>query len=176
MIGLFVRDAAGLRPHTDIGVPPLVPAVEARASLTPLALPEASVQWARWWERELTRQEGPDRGFFAPEARFGDGEELGLLVRACFDDAVRWSSARGREHAETMTRGDHRSLEGNLVRAVETEIGRKARPFELQVTELPVADTVGWHVSEKHVVVSRALREDAAAYRQWLTPVIRGLA
>ncbi|GHI06182.1 hypothetical protein AQI88_28910 [Streptomyces cellostaticus] len=60
-----------------------------------------------------------------------------------------------------------------LVRAVETELGRKARPFELHVWELPVAGAVGWRVSEKHVAVSRALREDAAAYRRWLTPVIR---
>ncbi|MFE9454944.1 hypothetical protein [Streptomyces sp. NPDC006739] len=97
-------------------------------------------------------------------------------MRECFDDAVRWSSARGREDAEAMTRGDRRGLERNLVRAVETEMGRKARPFELQVTELPVVGAVGWRVSQKHVVVSRALREDAAAYHQWLTPVIRELA
>ncbi|MER6386632.1 hypothetical protein [Streptomyces sp. NPDC001127] len=176
VIGLFVRDAAGLRPRVDIEVPPLVPAVEARASLAPLAVPEASAQWARWWDRELTRHEEPHRGFLAPESRFGGGEELGALMRECFDDAVRWSSARGREYAEAMMRGDRRGHEGDLVRAVETELGRKARPFELQVMELPVAGAVGWRVSEKHVVVSRALREDAEAYRRWLTSVIRELA
>ncbi|MFB8176688.1 hypothetical protein ACFC8N_11590 [Streptomyces sp. NPDC055966] len=176
MIGLFVRDAAGLRPRAGIDVPPLVPAVETRASLVPLAVPEASAQWARWWDRALTRHEGPDRGFPAPESRFGDGEELGVLVRECFDDAVRWSSARGREYAEAMMRGGRRGHEGDLVRAVEKELGRKARPFELHVLELPVAGAVGWCVSEKRVVVSRALREDTAAYRRWLTPVIRKLA
>ncbi|WP_369394656.1 hypothetical protein AB5J72_49510 [Streptomyces sp. CG1] len=176
MIGLFVRDAAGLRPRAGMDVPPLVPSVETRASLAPLAVPEASVQWARWWDRAVTRHEGPDRGFLAPESRFGGGEELGVLVRECFDDAVRWSSVWGREYAEAMMRGDRRDHEGDLVRAAETELGRKARPFELHVLELPVAGAVGWRVSERHVVVSRSLREDAAAYRRWLTPVICELA
>ncbi|MDF2260210.1 hypothetical protein [Streptantibioticus ferralitis] len=75
-----------------------------------------------------------------------------------------------------MRRGDRRGREGDLVRAVEVEIGRRARSFELQVTELPVAGVVGWRVSAGHVVVGRALRGDAVAYRRWLTPVIRELA
>lgn len=175
VIGLFVRDAAALRPRTDIEVPPLMPAVEVRASLAGLAVPEASVQWARWWNRELTGQDRADRGSLSPDVSFGVGEELGVLVRECFEDAVRWSSARGREDAEVMRRGDRFRL-GDLVRAVEAEMGRKARPFDLKVTELPLAGAVGWRVSKRHVMVSRALREDAAGYRQWLTPVIRELA
>ncbi|GHI06183.1 hypothetical protein Scel_45040 [Streptomyces cellostaticus] len=104
---MFVRDAAGLRPRAGIDVPPLVPAVGTRASLAPRAVPEASVQWARRWDRELTRHEEPDRGFLAPESGFEGGEELGVLVRECFDDAVRWSSARGREYAEAGRPGRH---------------------------------------------------------------------
>lgn len=53
VIGLFVRDAAALVPRTDIEVPPPMPAVEVRASLARLTVPEASVQWARWWNGEL---------------------------------------------------------------------------------------------------------------------------
>jgi len=176
LIGLFVRDAAGLRPAAAVDVPPLTPTVEVRASLAPLAVPEASAQWARWWNGELTRQEGPERGFFVPDARFGDGAELGALVSECFEEAVRWSSARKHEEAAARWSGEPRDDEGDIVRAVEAEIGRRARPFELCVTELPVAGAVGWRVSARHVVVSRALRGDALAYRRWLTPVIRELA
>jgi hypothetical protein len=176
LVGLFVRDAAGLCPRTDVDVPRLVPAIELLASLAPLAVPEASVQWARWWNRELTRQQGPDGGFFSPDVRFGDGRELDALVRACFDDAVRWSAARGREDAEAATRGESHGREGHLVRMIEDEIGRKARRFELEVTELPVNGAVGWRVCPGHVVVSRALREDTRAYHRWLNPVIRELA
>ncbi|MFC4034405.1 hypothetical protein ACFO3J_23425 [Streptomyces polygonati] len=176
LIGLFVRDAAGLHPRTVIDVPRLVPAVELRADLAPLAVPEASAQWARWWERELARQGGRELRSFAPDAGFGDGREFGGLVRECLRDAVRWCTDRSREETDALTRGDPHPHEGDLVRLVEEEIGRKARPFELQVTELPVEGSVGWRVSSDHVVVSRALRADPAAYRDWLTPVVRELA
>nr|WSX77948.1 hypothetical protein OH826_31350 [Streptomyces sp. NBC_00899] len=101
LIGLYARDAAGLRPATAVDVPRLEPAVELRADLAPLAVPAASEQWARWWEGELARQEG---------------------------------------------------------------------------VELPVAGRFGRRLSEGLVLVSRALRADPEAYRDWLTPVLRDLA
>lgn len=175
MIGLFVRDAAGLNPPAAIDLPRLVPDVELRASLAPLAVPAASEQWARWWRRELARQEGPERGFAVPDARYGDGEELDALVHACLDDARRWSADRKREVSEAHLSSGYPDVESELVRAVEEEVGREARPFRLDITELPVAGTAGWRVSEGHVVVSHALRTDAAAYREWLAPVVRDL-
>lgn len=179
LAGLFVRDAAGLQPRTAFELPPLVPAVELRADLAPLAVAEASEQWARWWERELGRDDAQGRGFCAPDARFGDGPALVALLDACHDEAMRWSSDRKGEEseatAEAMRREDP-GPEGALVSAVEREIGRKARPFELEVTVLPVAGKGAWRVAPGHVVVSRALRADTAAYGEWLTQVIRELA
>jgi hypothetical protein len=174
VIGLFVRDAADLRVETEFDVPPLAPAVERRALLAPLATAVASEQWARWWEQELARP--PGQGPFAPDPRFGDGPELVDLVRACFDDASRWGTARHSEEAEAHRRGEHPDHEGDLVRAVEAETGRKARPFDLRVSELPVAGAFGQRVSATHVLVSRTLRADAEAYGELLTPVIRELA
>lgn len=175
LIGLYVRDAAGLCPPSWAGLPRLDPAVEVRAELAPLVGPEASEQWARWWQGELARQEGPERGFFAPDAAFGDGLDLDALVRACLDDARRWASARSREEADAHQHGTYPDAEGDLVRTVEAEVGRKARPFELEVTELPVAGAFGRRVRPGHVLVSRSLRADAAAYRAWLLPVLRDL-
>src|SRR5579884_3633624 len=111
VVGLFVRDAAGLRPRTAFDVPPLEPAVEVRAGLVPLAVPEATAQWARWWQQELTQHEVLGRSFCAPDARFGDGEELDALVRACSADALRWAADQGRKRA--------RSREGDIVREAE---------------------------------------------------------
>lgn len=101
LIGLYARDAAGLRPATAVDVPRLEPAVELRADLAPLAVPAASEQWARWWEGSW-----PGR---------------------------RASSCRSR------------------------------------------AGSAGC-LSEGLVLVSRALRADPEAYRDWLTPVLRDLA
>lgn len=175
LLGLFVRDAAGMRPPTVIDLPRLDPVVEIRATLAPLAVAAASEQWAGWWEREMARQEGPDRGFFAPDARFGDGDELAALVEACREDASRWSSALGREALDAHLR-EPRAIECDVVRQVEAGLGRKARPFELSVTELPFAGARGWRVSTHHVMVTRDLRADVAGYADWLGPVVRELA
>lgn len=176
LLGLFVRDAAGMRPPTVIDLPRLEPVVEVRAVLAPLAVAAASEQWAGWWEREMARQESPDRGFFAPDARFGDGDELDALVEACREDAARWASAVGREALDAHIRGEGGRIEGEVVDQVERDLGRKAGPFELQVTELPLAGALGWRVSTHHVLVTRALRDDRAAYADWLAPVVRELA
>ena len=57
---------------------------------------------------------------------------------------------------------------------------RRLHPFHLQITQLPVAGVQGWRVSEDHVVVTRGLRRDVDAYREWLSPVVdeldRGVA
>jgi hypothetical protein len=89
---------------------------------------------------------------------------------------VRWGSDRRREEAEAVERHASVNSEAELVRTVEAEIGRTVRPFVLDVTELPVAGAYGRRVSAGQVVVSRALRADAAAYQRWLLPVIRELA
>lgn len=203
-VGLYVREAAGLRPPAAVDLPALDPPVELRADLIALAVPAASRQWARWWDRELARQEGPERGFFTPDARFGDGAELDALVQACLPDAARWASAARGERAFPAPAGEGGSgggsadadgdwgadgdgnadgttpspfgIEGDLVRAVEAGLGRKARPFDLAITELPLAAPVGWRPTPHHLLVSRALRADAAAYAAWLTPVVRELA
>lgn len=176
LIGLYARDAAGLHPPTPVDVPRLEPAVEMRAGFAPLAVPAASEQWARWWETELAALgEAAYQGGFRPGG-FGAGEELNALVRACLDDARRWSSERGHEEADAHRDGTYPHPETDLVREVEAEIGRKARPFVLQITELPVTGRFGRRISGEHVVVSRALREDAQAYREWLIPVVRELA
>ncbi|NUS13774.1 MAG: hypothetical protein HOY69_20610, partial [Streptomyces sp.] len=173
LVGLYVREAAGMRPATAVDLPPLDPPVELRAGLAPLAVPEAARQWVRWWEGELARQEGPERGFFAPDRRF-DGEELGALVHACYDDAHRWAALSCHDEDQAHLDGEGGSgAEGDLVRAVEAELGRKARPFRLTVTQLPLADAVGWRPSPHHLLVSRALRSDPDAYARWLTPVLR---
>lgn len=92
-MGLYVRDAAGLRPATPVEVPRLEPAVELRAGLAPPAVPAASEQWARWWEAELTRLGETFQGAFRPDVRFGDGDGDGDELDAL--SARAWTTPRG---------------------------------------------------------------------------------
>jgi hypothetical protein len=48
-------------------------------------------------------------------------------------------------------------------------------PLQLNVSGLPLAGMHGWRLSPGHVLVTRALRQDPDAYREWLLPVVAEL-
>lgn len=177
VVASFVRDAAGLRPEVDPANPPLEPAVApGPGGSEGDAAAAASAQWAAWWPRLLERGAAALRDLEPPDfPALAGTPALQDLVRARFDDAVAWSGDRRREHAE-FARDPRRNVEGDAVRAAERDLGRRARPFRLRVTELPVAGDGGWVFADDHVVVARALRRDPDAYRRWLRPVVARLA
>ncbi len=101
--------------------------------------------------------------------------ELQVLVRRHFLVAVRWSEARQREHVALLTGPgaglDHTRLVADLERAA----GRRAQPFNLRVTEIPVAGSELWQLSAEHVVVTAGLLGEADEYRRRITPVLQAL-
>ncbi len=177
IIGLYARDVAGLRSRTDCDIPPLTPAVGIRSDLAHLAGPETSAEWDRWWRRELLQQDETGPGLYPPLFPALEGSpRLAALIRACFEDAVAWNARRYQQRSGISAGDESCAPEGDLVGRVEAEIGRKARPFRLVVTRLPVAGDTGWRVAPGHVLVSEARRDNPSAYGAWLMPVIRELA
>jgi hypothetical protein len=63
----------------------------------------------------------------------------------------------------------------SLVADLEREAGRKAQPFQLQVTEIPVAGRELWQLDPHHVLVTAELVRDSDEYRRLMTPVVRAL-
>ncbi|NYI04567.1 hypothetical protein [Allostreptomyces psammosilenae] len=177
VIALFVRDRAGLRARTDPVVPPLSPTVEALPPLASRTDPAATEQWERWWAAELGRDDASEEALSPPDfPQLHDGPQLAALVRECYDDAERWSRRRREDHVRSEKERLHRLAETNVVQAVESELGRPARPFDLRIVELPLAGEVGWQVTPTHVVASHALRNNSRAYDRWLTGIVRTLA
>ncbi len=184
VVALYVRDATGLQVATDPLIPPLEPLVAVHDSL-PLGVDRvaASTQWGEWWGGLLLL--GGEVGRVRlPEPRIelrelADRPALQALAREVFSEASAWAGQRKRETA-TMMHGPEEGAvrtERRLIQEVTRwHRWRRLQAFHLQITQLPVAGVQGWRVSEDHVVVTRGLRRDVDAYREWLSPVVDELA
>jgi hypothetical protein len=200
LMALYVRDISGLRPQVDPDIPTVEPAVpfgEKRAQVDSLA----SAQWADWWQQLLDggglwpdHKSPPDmsrlrhdpelqRIFYWPSRHLppdfvglSGTPELQALVRRHYEAARVWSEARKHEFVALTAARQRVSLEWEIVRTIEQGLGRKARPFELDIRVLPVEAVHAWRLSPKRALVSRALFRDRAAYGKWLRRIIEELA
>lgn len=180
VLALYVRDAAGLGPVGDPLLPALDPLVP-RADLPPMDLDAAREQWARWWRRCWSQHEWTIvKELSQPDlSGFDDAPELQQLLRRLLKQAGEWSSERHDEHFDAMverTRGPSDDGVYNLVRDRERQLRRRARPFRLSITELPLAGKAGWRLGPDAVVVTRDLVRDRAAFVAFIRPAVEAVA
>lgn len=200
LTALYVRDASGLRAQIDPEIPPLQPAVQVDEEQSPAASAD-SKQWAEWWlellegggfwpeskdpsdMKAITHDPDIQRLFYWPSrhlppefAGLSDRPELRALVRRHHEAGGRWSAARKHEFVAVSRARQRVSLESDIVRSVERGLGRRARPFELDVRVLPVASSKAWRLSFGRAIVTLTLFRDRASYAQWLRPIIEELA
>jgi hypothetical protein len=191
VIGLFVRDVAGLKSrHTWLPhCAPAVPRAKGEGSA------EAAHQWDLWWDRSLSNNwNGPDQSqeqlaamwWFPPDFEsLQSAPALQEVVARHFDNARQWGRDRKQEHIELMIGQGRRPFQrrpksrgpisSNLVADLEREAGRKAQPFQLRITEIPVAGHELWQLDPHHVLVTAELLRDSDQYRRLMTPVVRAL-
>ncbi len=179
VLGLFIRDIAALS-SAHSWLPPAAPAVPGVAGGG--GSPAAARQWDAWWEHalavdphapwpEVTTSWWGAPDFASPDA----APHLQALVRHHFAAAVRWSQDRKREHIATVTDPGRGVLETRLVADLEGACGRRVQPFNLQVTEIPVAGRELWQLDPGHVLVTTGLLGDPGEYGRRLTPVLQAL-
>ena len=176
-IALWLRDASGMAPDLDPAIPPLDPPVPVEEGLAALAGPRATAQWTGLW---LGLWEGRLEEWFAMQTLKPPGfelltrsPELRALVRAGFEEAVRWA-------VDYRPLAPHSSGSAPMVvreppavvKRLEGELGRQAREFELDITVLPVAGRVFWLLGDDSLVVSENLLRDAPAFRALLYDVL----
>lgn len=172
-IALFVRAAAGLAPRTEPSVPPLDEDVVVEVS-PGHNLGAAAEQWSRWWDALVGGKQGL-RDLDPPAFTGLSGSpQLRDLVAELFQPAVAWTGARRSMFMDELMRGGHPpvGIEGDVVRAAERESGRRARPFTLRITVLPVAGAWWGQRGADHLLISEQLRADAEAYRPVLRPLV----
>ncbi len=189
VIGLFVRDVAGLKTrHTWL--PRCVPDI-VRDKLEGSAA--AAHEWDLWWDRSVSDTwNGPDHGLDRlAEMRWltpgFDAPALQELVATHFDEARDWAADRKQEHFELMMgapdprlfhrgrRGGRGLYETRLVAGLEQDLGRRAQPFRLWITVIPVAGKELWQLDPHHVLLTDELLRDSAEYGRRITPVVKAL-
>jgi hypothetical protein len=193
VIGLFVRDVAGLKTrHTWL--PRCAPGI-TRANHEGSA--KATHQWDLWWDRSISNNwNGHDQSldqlagmwWIPPDFEsLQSAPALQEVVARHFDNARQWERERKEEHIELMIgtpdrRRFHRGRRGGrgldhtrLVAGLERNLGRRARPFQLRITVIPVAGKELWQLDPHHVLLTDELLRDSVEYRRRITPVLQAL-
>lgn len=193
VIGLFVRDVAGLKTkHTWL--PRCAPGIARESGEGSAA---AAHQWDLWWDRSLStdwnradQSQDPLAGlrWLPPDFEsLQSAPALQEVVARYFDEAREWATDRLTEHIELMIgtpdlRPFHRGRRGGrgleetrLVAGLERDLGRPARPFQLQITVIPVAGKDLWQLDPHHVLLTDELLSDSIDYRARITPVVQAV-
>lgn len=193
VIGLFVRDVAGLKSrHTWL--PRCAPGI-ARDNGEGSAA--AAQQWDLWWDRSIStssnrtdQSQDPLAGmrWLPPDFEsLQSTPALREIVARHFDNARQWATDRKQEHIELMIgtpdprpfhrgrRGGRGLSETRLVAGLERDLHRRAQPFRLRITVIPVAGMELWQVAPDHVLLTDELLRNSAEYRERITPVLKAL-
>ncbi len=103
--------------------------------------------------------------------------QLQNLVAELFTPAVTWTDGCRAVFMDELKRVGHprSGIEGDVVRAAERRAGRRAHPFSLRITVLPVAGAWSAERDVHHLLVSEQLRADDEAYRPVLEPIVDAL-
>lgn len=182
LFALYLRDSAGLEPAGSPLLPPVIPPVRpvdpsqlvhAAGGLTVLR-----IEWEAWWHQLV----GDCRNAEATAPDFPELDSLPalqLLARAHYGAGLDWARERQTEYG-ALTRRRGRSLQrdpfGELVQERELELGRDARPFTLQVIELPLSEARAWFVEPGTLLMSQDLVAEPSTFSSYVRPVVELLA
>lgn len=165
-----VRPAPVLRPQ------PAHPAGDAVTAGTANAL---AAQWQAWFEVAADRHRRLSAPLLHPPhfEAFDRAIELQDAVIAHYAAAAGWAAARHAEYAAVSAESHRRRAADivDVVREREHELRRQAGYFRLDLEVLPLAEKGAWIVGPHTVAVSTSLREDSAAFRDWLRPLVSAL-
>lgn len=182
---LWVRDVEAV----DVPPSPLVPGPLDVDDLPPPAGephdPRLGAEWLAWWKSlVLTHTTSPVPPDDDAEPAYDTPDPLGLarlpalrpVVARRWPEFQEWQVARRRTHGTFTDRrppGDPRI--GEVVREVEAELGRRAAPFHLTFTLLPVRDDRILTVEPgRFLVPERVLL--GAGWSDWLRAEVRKVA
>ena len=173
LIGLHLRDAAGLRPPVP-HVPPADPPLPVR--VTPPGLEAAGEQWSRWWAAALADDVAALAGVLPPTfPALRGAPELRGVAELLLDEALEWSAWQ-RERERQLVAGRPSALfEVGLVRDLETALHRRLPPVTLDVLVLPVRGREWSRLPDGRLVLPLGLRADRDAYLAWLGERLREL-
>lgn len=184
LVALYLRDCAGLQGVGLPALPPLNPAVRkvpTRQLIRPVGgRATLRVEWEAWWHTLLVHRVGDAVLPLPPRFEALDGmAALKALLRAHFGTAMAWAAERCAEYALRVGARGADSMDlllGRILEERELELGRPARPFTLEVVELPLEGRRAWWVEPDKLLICQDLFDDELAFRSYVEPIIRVLA
>ncbi|MGI5232758.1 hypothetical protein [Actinoallomurus sp. CA-142502] len=131
-VALWFRAAERIQVEAGPAIPgpPIVEPLPHR-STDPADAGELAEAWSAWW-RSLVGAEPPTEPVDAARTA------LSRVVAERWAEAHRWHAARKRAGVASVPRRDVRN--GQVVTEIEDRLGRRARPFSLDLVLLPVDD------------------------------------
>jgi hypothetical protein len=168
LVALYVRDALGIVDPS--GLPRLLGT--GLPDVAPLSDPALGWAWARWWasivEPSSLMPEPPEELLDAWRSAIGRHlDSARTYASVAHDD-------RSIREAERMMAGLGDLTLTELVAECEAETGRIAA-FDLRIEVLPLAEWGIWWIGETAIAVDEGLRNDVAAYRDALRPIVQRL-
>ena len=184
LVALYLRDCAGLQDTGRPALPPLIQTVrrvETRRLTRPVGgRATLRVEWEAWWHSLLAHRVGDAVLPLPPSFEALDGmAALKALLRAHFGTAMEWAAERCAEYALRVGSRGVDSMDrllGRMIQERELELERPARPFTLEVVELPLGGERAWWVEPDKLLMSQDLFDDERSFRSYVEPVIRVLA
>lgn len=169
LVALFVRDTLALSVDISPDLPGLDPAVPV---VVPRSVDRAEVtrEWPGWWDAVLedARAEQQEQvGDLTESNTLRHRPALRHAVTALWEDFLRMPSRS--EHPVPLPIFD-------VMRGVESRLGREIRPFRLVVNELPVHGLVWERVAPGHVLASHDFLQDPMRTAPALRSVVDDLA
>jgi hypothetical protein len=165
-LALFVRDALAL-PVEEPALPGLEPPVPV-LSVDGVDRAAVAAEWPGWWadilefcRYRLTAAPGTHPSLDSYPAvetspALAGRPALRAAIAALTDPVRRYQSGLGFEVPSSM-------LAGEVVRDLERELGRRARPFRFVFTEVRLRGEVWQPVADRHVLVSTRFMASPAA-------------
>lgn len=177
LLALGLRDLAGLDTVCQEDVPRGVPDI-GHIDISGINVAQLEAQWRGWWAGIVRRETRP----FISQVRpphfevFDRALELQELVYRGYDRAMGWARMRRFEYLRSVEGRQHPLADVySLVQRRQFELRRQATSFRLDLEVLPVSTSGAWVVAPDTVILSESLRDDAAAFRSWLQPVVIAL-
>ncbi len=189
-LALYLREVEQLPVRLDPPIPALEPGprtwpVWARRPTHP-ALPlaadaldrdAAAEQWALWWQHLLPLGDAALAELRGPAFHALAGlPALQVVLRHHHETALAWAEGVG---DDPRIKRDHLAAGGRLtglVEALERDLRRPVRPFELRLTVLGVRTKHAWVLSEQHLLLTHHLIADDENVIDWLRRRIGALA
>lgn len=166
----------------DVPVGGVVPGpLDAELAADPTAAPADAAEladgWPAWWRTVLSVSGPADwsvaQSFGPPDfTGLREWPALGRVVAARWEAASRWHNTRQRTGLRAELHRDTRM--NSVVTEVEHALGRKARPFALNLVVLPVRDDEIRTVAPGHYLVSERVYDGPGwpgILRSLVTPV-----